>query len=67
MAKSIADDIGLHYVYIGNVPGHPSENTYCPECKKPVISRTGYIIRDINISNNCCGFCQTKIAGIWGR
>ena len=67
MAKSIADGTGLHYVYIGNVPGHPAENTYCPVCKKSLITRTGYIIRDINISDHRCGFCKTEIAGIWGN
>ena len=29
-AKAIADAEGLHFVYIGNVPGHPAQNTYCP-------------------------------------
>ena len=27
-----AKNQGLNYVYIGNVPGHPAENTYCPNC-----------------------------------
>ncbi|MFC2089118.1 AmmeMemoRadiSam system radical SAM enzyme, partial [Calditrichota bacterium] len=31
-AKEIADAEGLHYVYIGNVPGHSAESTYCPSC-----------------------------------
>src|ERR1035441_5175400 len=33
-AKAIADAEGLHYVYIGNVPGHPAESTYCPHCRR---------------------------------
>jgi hypothetical protein len=40
-AKAIADAEGLHYVYIGNVPGHPAESTYCPHCRKKVVDRTG--------------------------
>ena len=29
--QEMADAEGLHFVYIGNVPGHPAENTYCPQ------------------------------------
>ena len=29
-AKAICDAEGLHYVYIGNIPGHPAENTTAP-------------------------------------
>ncbi|MFH1293138.1 MAG: AmmeMemoRadiSam system radical SAM enzyme [Pseudomonadota bacterium] len=30
-------EAGLKYVYLGNVPGHHAENTYCPACGKLVI------------------------------
>ena len=43
-AKAIADAEGLHYVYIGNVPGHPAENTYCPKCRRLVIERAGFTV-----------------------
>ncbi|MDY6862634.1 MAG: AmmeMemoRadiSam system radical SAM enzyme, partial [Thermodesulfobacteriota bacterium] len=33
-AKEAGIKKGLHYVYIGNVPGHNGENTYCPFCNK---------------------------------
>jgi len=33
-AKAICDAEGLQYVYIGNVPGHPAESTYCPKCRR---------------------------------
>jgi pyruvate formate lyase activating enzyme len=32
-AHSIAAAEGLHYVYIGNVPGHPPKTRYCPKCR----------------------------------
>jgi len=35
-------DSGLNYVYVGNIPGHPGENTYCPKCGKAVIERDGF-------------------------
>ena len=64
-AYKIAKDAGLNYVYVGNVPGHPGENTYCPKCKKIVVGRTGYSITENNIVNGKCKFCGEKIAGIY--
>ena len=40
----IAKEEGLKYAYLGNVPGHPLEHTYCPECKNIVIQRYGFSI-----------------------
>jgi pyruvate formate lyase activating enzyme len=57
---------GLRYVYIGNVPGHPAENTYCPGCGKMLIERTGYEMGAYNLDDkNRCKFCgyQTPIVG----
>lgn len=64
-ASEIAHNIGFHYVYIGNVPGIPEENTYCPNCNKIIIERKGYNITSINLIKNKCKFCKTKIAGRW--
>ena len=64
-AYRIAKDVGLQYVYIGNVPGHAYENTYCPRCKKIVVARIGYDILENNIEDGKCKFCGEKIAGIW--
>ena len=64
-AKAIADAEGLHYVYIGNVPGHPAENTYCPKCRKIVVERTGYTVGTVHIHNNKCQYCQQPIPGVW--
>ena len=33
--------MGVRFPYIGNVPGHPYENTYCPECGAMLIKRYG--------------------------
>lgn len=64
-AKAIADSEGLHYVYIGNVPGHPAENTYCPKCRRVVVERTGFTIRSMHIRKGRCRYCQQAIAGVW--
>jgi pyruvate formate lyase activating enzyme len=64
-AKAIADAEGLHYVYIGNVPGHPAESTYCPHCRKKIVDRTGYTINGVYLRHGKCQFCQTTIPGVW--
>ncbi|MDD2680092.1 MAG: AmmeMemoRadiSam system radical SAM enzyme [Candidatus Omnitrophica bacterium] len=64
-ARRIAIDCGLNYVYIGNLPANPAENTYCPACGKIVIERRGYFIAQNNLKEGRCKFCGKKIAGVW--
>jgi pyruvate formate lyase activating enzyme len=65
MARNTALEEGLHYVYIGNVPGHEAENTYCPNCRKMIIQRFGYQIGSIELEGGKCKFCKTPVPGIW--
>ncbi len=65
MARDIALKEGLHYAYIGNVVGHPGENTYCPKCRKTVVKRVGYNILEIHLTNGACDYCGRTIAGRW--
>ena len=64
-AKAIADGEGLHFVYLGNVPGHPAESTYCPKCRKPVVERAGFALIHNYLKQGRCPGCQTPIAGKW--
>jgi len=64
-AKSIADAEGLHYVYIGNVPRHPAQNTYCPKCSKMLVERVGFTASQVLIRKGSCPFCQHPIPGVW--
>lgn len=64
--KAIADAEGLNFVYIGNVPGHVAENTYCPKCKKALVERIGFTIKTNRIERSRCQYCKTEIPGIWG-
>jgi pyruvate formate lyase activating enzyme len=51
-------DVGLNYVYLGNFPGHPAENTYCPICNEPVIKRYSYEITGWNLTKDFhCPVC----------
>jgi pyruvate formate lyase activating enzyme len=63
--RDIAMKEGIHYVYIGNVPGHEGENTCCHNCKKILIERNGYVLKQVNIENGKCKFCGTTIPGRW--
>lgn len=56
-AWEIGKKAGLKYIYTGNVPGIPSEDTFCPKCGTLVIDRTGYIISRHDKSGKCpkCG------------
>ncbi len=66
MARDIALEAGIHYAYIGNVPGHEGESTFCPNCKKVVIRRIGYQILENHVSKDGkCRYCGSKIAGVW--
>ena len=64
-AKAIADAEGLQYVYIGNVPGHKAENTYCPGCRHLLIERTGFTVAQNHIRAGKCEFCRRVIPGVW--
>ncbi len=61
-ARKIAMEEGLIYVYTGNRPGDPGENTYCPKCKANVIARFGMEMTENNlVKGNVCPECKTKI------
>ena len=60
-----AKEEGLHYVYIGNVPGHVTENTFCPHCQNMIIQRRGYEIKKIELTEGQCNFCRNTVPGIW--
>ena len=64
---SIAKQEGLKYAYVGNVPGHRLENTFCPECGQVAVERYGFSIRSWNLDeNNACLSCHCPVA-IFGK
>ncbi|MCK4993549.1 MAG: radical SAM protein, partial [Candidatus Omnitrophica bacterium] len=64
-AYNIAKDVGLKYVYIGNIPLHPAENTYCPSCGKKLITRKGYFVAENKVVKGACKFCGYLLEGKW--
>lgn len=57
MAYEIGRKAGLKYVYTGNVPNLPSEDTQCPKCGVLAINRLGYSIKRYDKAGKCakCG------------
>ena len=62
-AREIGLQAGLKYVYTGNVPGEPSENTFCPGCGAVLIERWGFHINRYAIEAGRCPHCRTSIEG----
>jgi pyruvate formate lyase activating enzyme len=63
--RTIARDEGIRYPYVGNVPGHKWENTYCHSCNKLLIKRSGFFHVENYLQNGRCPSCKTSIPGVW--
>ncbi|OGY41570.1 MAG: AmmeMemoRadiSam system radical SAM enzyme [Candidatus Buchananbacteria bacterium RBG_13_39_9] len=59
-AYKIGKDVGLKYVYGGNIISETLENTYCPKCNKLIIQRLGYTIKRFD-QEGICPKCKDKI------
>jgi pyruvate formate lyase activating enzyme len=64
-AREIAQEEGMNFVYVGNVPGHAGEHTYCPDCRGVLIERVGYQIVKTDLKEGKCKFCGKTIPGVW--
>jgi pyruvate formate lyase activating enzyme len=60
-ARKLAVSEGVCFAYIGNVPGHPYENTYCPDCGELLIERYGFEVLKNKIESGKCPKCKVKI------
>jgi pyruvate formate lyase activating enzyme len=56
-----AKEMGLHYVFLGNVLADRGANTYCPSCDKCVIKRSYMGLRKNRIKDGKCPKCKTAI------
>ncbi len=62
-ACEVSRKMGLNYVYMGNVPGHRYENTYCPNCRELLIKRFSFEIEKWRVTKNMrCPACGHTIA-----
>jgi len=61
-ARDIGSAEGLKYVYVGNVPGHLYESTYCPGCHQLLIERYSSSIVKYSVSpDKRCPYCGGEI------
>ena len=63
-ARRIGREVGLHYIYVGNVPGE-GEDTYCPSCGKLVLKRIGFKIKENRLQEGVCPSCGAVLDGVW--
>jgi Pyruvate-formate lyase-activating enzyme len=62
-ARELGIKEGLNYVYVGNVPGHPYENTYCPGCNELLIKRYAFDLIEYRITRDKkCPKCGKEIS-----
>jgi len=64
MARDIALESGIKFVYIGNIATE-FEDTFCPNCGEKIIDRSGYLIKSQNLENGKCKFCGCEIFGVF--
>lgn len=65
-ARSIAQEVGLNFVYTGNVHDHGGSSTYCPGCKQILIGRDWYVLSEWNLdAQGCCDKCGYKLPGVF--
>ena len=65
-ASSLAMQMGLKYVYEGNVFSDGG-NTICPGCKQTIVRRSWHAVTRNDIRDGACKNCGTKIAGVFSR
>lgn len=64
-ALAVAEEEGLQYVYIGNVPGHERNSTFCPGCGKRIVHRSHFSVLALDVEDGRCRFCGRRIPGLW--
>ncbi|MBE9469979.1 MAG: AmmeMemoRadiSam system radical SAM enzyme [Chloroflexi bacterium] len=60
-ACRIGKQVGLKFVYLGNVPGHEDENTVCYSCGKLDVRRIGYDTKVVGLDGSKCKFCGAEL------
>ena len=66
-AYQIGKEVGLHFVYPGNVAGKVGEleNTLCPQCDAALVERRGFGVLAYHMEDGRCPYCSATIPGFW--
>jgi pyruvate formate lyase activating enzyme len=65
-ARKIALDMGLHFVYEGNIFSEGA-HTVCPSCGELLIRRSWHNVLENNLKNGACPSCGLVVPGVWRR
>jgi pyruvate formate lyase activating enzyme len=63
-ARRIAREVGLRYVYEGNIYSDGA-NTYCSGCGNLLVKRSWHDVMQNRIRKGACPDCGFQIAGVW--
>jgi pyruvate formate lyase activating enzyme len=63
-ARAIAREVGLHYVYEGNIFSDAA-STNCPNCGAVLIRRSWHDVTENRLRNGTCPDCGHAIPGRW--
>jgi pyruvate formate lyase activating enzyme len=63
-AREIARDVGLHYVYEGNIYSDGA-HTHCPKCDNLLIRRSWHDVLENRVKDGACPQCGFAIPGVW--
>lgn len=65
-ARQICLELGMKYVYTGNISDQDGSTTYCPGTQQPVIKRDGFLIKENLVDNlGLSEGCPSSISGVW--
>jgi len=65
-ARRIAREVGLHYVYEGNIYSDGA-NTLCPGCGAVLVRRSWHDVLENRIKDGACSKCGAQIPGVWNK
>ena len=64
-ACAAAAKAGLRYVYTSNIAPHEGNNTFCANCRQPVVQRLGFKVLESRLIKGACTKCRKKLPGVW--
>ena len=65
-ARQIAREVGLHYVYEGNIYSDGA-HTSCPNCSSLLIKRSWHDVTANHLKQGACPKCGLVIPGVWNK
>jgi pyruvate formate lyase activating enzyme len=65
-ARQIAREVGLHYVYEGNIYSDGG-NTLCQGCGSLLVRRSWHDVLQNRVKNGSCPDCGTPTPGVWSH